>query len=214
MSKYVLPGSDLDHDIERLDHEHPDEMAAPDGASPRGQVVGVAGGRRRDHPPRHVALHRARVPHPRLGGDVGVRQSVAAHSSVLIAIAIARRARAIARPGARCALPIAAPIRRWARPRRRARHHRLLARGSTAGLWMSGVTIIFSAIGPHRSSPALRARADSRQDPARQRGVHDRGFIRSARATGAMLYNAVRACAVTRSAVRRARGRASSASVR
>ena len=27
MSRYVLPGSDLDHDIERLDHEHPDEAA-------------------------------------------------------------------------------------------------------------------------------------------------------------------------------------------
>ena len=27
MSKYVLPGGDLDHDLQRLDHEHPDEMA-------------------------------------------------------------------------------------------------------------------------------------------------------------------------------------------
>lgn len=27
MSRYVLPGADLDHDIERLDHEHPDEAA-------------------------------------------------------------------------------------------------------------------------------------------------------------------------------------------
>jgi len=27
MSKYVLPSNDLDHDVERLDHEHPDELA-------------------------------------------------------------------------------------------------------------------------------------------------------------------------------------------
>lgn len=27
MSKYVLPSTDLDHDVERLDHEHPDEIA-------------------------------------------------------------------------------------------------------------------------------------------------------------------------------------------
>ena len=27
MSHYVLPGGDLDHDLQRLDHEHPDQMA-------------------------------------------------------------------------------------------------------------------------------------------------------------------------------------------
>ena len=27
MSKYVLPSNDLDHDVERLDHEHPDDIA-------------------------------------------------------------------------------------------------------------------------------------------------------------------------------------------
>ncbi len=40
MSRYVLPGDDLDHDLQRLDHEHPDEVAR--GMAHRREVASAA----------------------------------------------------------------------------------------------------------------------------------------------------------------------------
>jgi len=75
--KYVLPGSDLDHDIEGLDHEHPDEMARQmahrlEVKSSAWPVVAAA-----IILPARRSTSRRRVPHPRLPVMSEFEQSLA-----------------------------------------------------------------------------------------------------------------------------------------
>jgi len=125
---------------------------------------------------------------------------------VLIAIAIGGVLGAIAMTRRTLRLPIAAPspVARLVA----ARHHRP-ARARFHGRAVDvGCHDHLQRDRPHRSSPALRAVLIAPRIRRRQRGVHDPRLTSSARATGAMLYNAVaRPARLQGLAVRRARGR-------
>ena len=67
MSKYVLPSNDLDHDVERLDHERPDDIARAMGHQLEVQVGRVADPRRGRDRAGDGAVGRSHHPHARRG---------------------------------------------------------------------------------------------------------------------------------------------------
>lgn len=193
MSRYVLPGSDLDHDIERLDHEHPDEIARQKAhhlevQSSAWPVVAAA----LILPATALYLTRAARTH---GWPVmsEFEAALAMHSGALIAIAIGGAIGAIAMTRRTLRLPIAAPIAGGLGFIAGLVAIGLVARGSAAALWVSGIAVVFGTIGFLGRRLRVERVLIAAEDPAAGSEMFTiRGFIRSVRTTSATAVRAVR----------------------
>ena len=193
MSKFVLPSDDLDHDIERLDHERPDVMARQmahhlEVRSAAWPVIAVA----LILPATSLYLARA----ARIRGWPATSEleaSLEAHAGTLIAIAIAGAIAAIAMTRRSLRLPIAANIAGGLGVVAALVTTGLVAAGSTAGLWMSGVAIGSGAVGLVGRRLRRERNQIAAEDPAAGSEVFTiRGVLRSLRAASSTAYRTIR----------------------
>jgi hypothetical protein len=193
MSHYVLPGDDLDQDIERLDHERPDEIAREmahglEVSSAAWPVIAAA----LILPVTALYISRGVAVH---GWPVmsEFEASLAAHSGALIAIAIGGAVAAIVMTRRSARMPAAAPIAGSAALLAALVAIGLAARGAHAVWWVAGLAVITGSIGYAARRLRIERVLIAADDPAAGSELFTlRGFLRSVRTQLGTAYRMLR----------------------